>query len=452
MAIDRGHRPTLQWRTTLVGGFLAFLCVLALQPLFVFSLVFFRSHADLDAIRTHVRVAYERGVLDVDEVPRLLIHRYGQQFSECVTIQLALDDERDAVTAALRPQLIGPFVGPCRELHDIVFGAPSTTRTDYSRYWHGYRIYLWPMLTHFDLATMRYINAVILIATLVLFFSGLRAALGPTAAIILFVTLMSLTDIWRIWRITQHFVSMVLILCGTGLFGLLYRRWRESIFAIVYAAIFGSIFGFTDALINPPMAPMLLAFLVLALDPALPRDAPFKDYRGPLAYAGLIAMSWFSGYALTWAMKWVIAIWISSDASAMAKNIFDQILLRTYGQEQEGTIYFIPLLPTLTMIVQAFISVGSLTVALIAAAIAFTLRDNWQAFSRKYFFVLVAPTLIPSLWFELLSNQTQTHSHFVYRSESASIAVVLASALLAMKRPPSVRDLWETLLRFPLRR
>jgi hypothetical protein len=394
-----------------------------------------------------VRAAYEAGALDTDMRPRLLRYRHGSQFSECLTIQLSLDDEKDAIKAALFPQVLGPFIGPCQELHDAVFGKPVVQRTDYSRYWHGYRAYLWPMLSRFDVQTMRYINALILLACLILFYRGVHTALGATPALVFFLVLMSLTDIWRIWTITQHFLSMALILVGSGLFAPLYRRWRDAVFAFVYAAVFGAVFGFVDALINPPMAPLLVAFFVLAMEPAPPAGSPFRAYLGSLALAALVAASWFSGYALTWIMKWAMAVWFAPDGAQMAREIYEQIALRSFGQEKDRFIYFIPLWPTLQMIGKAFISIGSIAVAAIAAAIGLHLREHRERFDRTYFFAITMPAVIPILWFELLSNHTQTHLHFTYRSESAVIAMVLAVAVMAVRPQPSARMLWDTLRR-----
>jgi hypothetical protein len=174
MTLVGGDRLQGLLRSTVIGGLLAFICVLALQPVFVLGLTFARGLADLDIMRGHVRAGFEQGAIDMQ--PKLWLYRHGSQFSECVTIQLSLDNEKDAIRAALFPQVLGAFVGPCQELHDVVFGKPVTQRTDYSRYWHGYRAYLWPMLTWFDLQTMRFVNALVLLACLTLFWRGLRAA------------------------------------------------------------------------------------------------------------------------------------------------------------------------------------------------------------------------------------------------------------------------------------
>lgn len=425
----------------LIAALTAIVCVLLLQIAFVFSLTFVRSHTDLAPIRAHITEAFKQGVLSADERPSLLIHRYGHQFTECAALHLSIDDEPDPLKAALSPQLHSKYVGPCGELERSAAGIATPDRTDYSRYWHGYRVYIWTLLEHVSLQNLRFINAGILLAALVVFFRGLRRALGVTPAAVFLIVLMSLTDIWRIWPVTTHFLSMTIILAGTGWFALLYARRRDLSAAIVLAAVLGAIFNFFDFLINPPMMPMLLAFVVVAVEI---RDAPHITRRlslGVLASAGLTALSWFGGYALTWITYWALSVWLAADPAKTGNMIVQQIWLRLYGWEHDSPVPIYPLIPTLTMIVQSFVSAGSAAVALVAAALFLRTRENWAAFDRGRFLLLIAPSAIATLWFEILNNHTQTHSHFTYRSESAAIAIWFAAFLMATPGQTSLKSL-----------
>jgi hypothetical protein len=438
-------RPYGRRYSAFTAALMALASVILLQPLFIGSLVLVRRNTDLEPIRRNIVAAYEQGVLSVDEVPRLLIHRYGHQFTECVALQISLDDDKNILNTALEPQLDSQYVRPCAKLLQNAVGMDTNNRTDYSRYWHGYRLYIWPMLEHVSVASMRFINAFILTAALVYFFRSLLIVIGPIPATILFLVLMSLTDIWRVWVITPHFLSMVVILVGTGFFAKTYARHRNPTHAIFLAAVLGAVFNFIDFLINPPMLPMFLSFVVLA---AQPTDNPYPRQRqlfDTLRLPGLTALSWFGGYALTWMTKWFLAVWFSDNAERTISIISAQIILRLHGQEVGRPVPMIPLLPTIEMIVQSFISVGSITAAVLAAAIILHMRRNWASFNRRKFFILISPTLIPIAWFELLSNHTQTHSHFTYRSEAAAIAIFFAAAVMAMPAQLSLKSLLKNL-------
>jgi hypothetical protein len=430
-----------QLRKVLLAALAAIVCVLALQVVFVFSLTFVRGHTDLAAIRAHITQAFADGVLASDERPRQIIHRYGHQFTECTALHLSIDDQPDPLKAAMLPQLHSKYVGPCGELERSAAGIATPDRTDYARYWHGYRLYIWPMLEHFSLQNVRFINAILLLAAVAFFFVSLRRVIGETPAALFLTVLMALTDIWRMWNITSHALSTAIILTGAGLFAQVYVKSRELTRAIVFAAMLGAIFNFYDFLTNPPMLPMLLAFIVIAAELGDISRLTRPVVLSILTTAGLIASAWFGGYALTWASEWTIAAYLSSDAGQTWAAVIKQIALRLYGTEPDSMVPMYPLIPTLTMIVQSFISLGSIFVAILAAALFVHARNRWAAFDWKRFLLLSSPTLIATGWFELLNNHTQTHSHFTYRTESAAIALVFAAFIMAMAAPVSMRSL-----------
>jgi hypothetical protein len=433
------------FRKLLAAGLMAVALVLLLQPLFVGLLVATRSAADLPAIRTHITQAFADGYLSVNEKPTRFMHGGGHQFTECAGLLVAIDPEPDPLMAALHPVMHSPYVGPCGEVESLAKGIATDKRTDYARYWHGYRAYLWPMLSAFSVETVRMINLVLLYAATAFYFLGMRRALGATPAALFFIVQMSLTDIWRMWNITTHSLSMMLILAGTGLFAFVYPKTRNLTLAIVMAAAFGAVFNFIDFLVNPPMMPMLLAFIVMVTELKRPVPVERRTVIPALLAAGFVALAWFGGYGLTWVTEWLLAVWMSPDGQQAGQSILKQIALRLYGVEADSVVPMVPLIPTLTMILQSFISVGSIVVAALAAAMAVFLRTHWQTFDWRRFLLLSSPTLVSMAWFEILSNHTQTHSHFTYRSESAAIAIVFAAALLATDAQVTMRSLWRNL-------
>ena len=443
VAAASGRLPWL--RGVLIAAVISILVVAVLQAGYAFALIALRAHTDMGAIRAHMLEAYDTGVIDEHEHPRLIINRGGHQFTECAAWSVAMDDGRSAREIALMPQLHFETEGPCGALHKSAQNLPGTQITDYSRYWHGYRLYLWPMIEAFSLQTVRFVNAFLILCAVIWFFVELRASIGRLPALVFFIVLMSLTDIWRIWVNTPHTLAMLAILGGSALFARLYRTRQSAGSAIVAAAILGSFFNYIDFLSNPPMAPAMMAFFVLAMPPSQ-RASAEAGLRG-LPLATLVALSWLGGYAMTWVLKWVLTVAISPDPHFAISDVLNQIELRTYGQEHDRHIAFIPLLPTATMILQSFISVGTITVAILTAAIVRQIRLHWAAFDGRRFLRLCTPALIPMIWFELLSNHTQTHSHFTYRSESAAIAIIFAAAVMALNIPLDFKTLLRGLLR-----
>jgi hypothetical protein len=429
---------------------LAIPVLIALQAIFAFSLVAVRSHTDISAINNNIRVAFDQGVLATDQVPKLWILRGGHRFTECVALNVALDPQPNPWESALAPELHFHMVDACVELYKTVSGE-NAELMDYSRYWHGYRLLLWPVLQHADVLTLRAVTALLVAIGCALFFFGLRATIGLTPALILLATLFLLTDLWHIWRVATHGLSMFVILGGTGVFALLIRRWTNQYLWIVTAAALGAIFNFIDFLINPPMMPMLMSFIVLAfMSHTGASHTSARERPGglrPPALAAAVAASWFFGYALTWATKWALAIWLSNNAPQEATGIIHQVIFRLYGLEPGSTMFRIPLVPTITMIATAFESFGTIVAVAMIAAIVVHVRNHRLRFDRARFYQLISPLFITFIWFELLSNHTQLHPNFVYRSASTAVAIVLAAAIIATDAPATLVTLWINLRR-----
>jgi hypothetical protein len=437
-ALAASTTPQKRSRVVLFSAVLAVAITLALQPLFVFALIEGRSHTDLGPIRAHVLQAFEAGVLDVDGHPRAFIHRGGHQFTECIALNVSLDSQTDVLRTALFPVLHGKFQTSCASAR--LAGLDQQAAGDpYVRYWHGYRLYLWPMLEHFSLATVRAINSLAILLALAACYFGFRAVVGATPAAVFMIVLLSLTDLLRIGVNTPHTVSMLVILFGTACFAALYERTRSAPLAIAIAALCGALFNFFDFLINPPMMPMLFAFLVLA--------AAQQSDQKPVAacpvnagwLAVLVVASWFGAYAATWMTKWGLAVWLSPNPEATRNDILSQIGARLYGHEAlDAPIVAIPGYPTIRMIGKSLISYGIVFAVPLAFAIWRHIGAHRSLFDRRAFVKLISPVLIAVAWFELLSNHTQTHMHFTYRSAAAGIAIVLTAALLASRKPTSL--------------
>ena len=98
--LPKPHRP---WHAILLSGALAFAIAIAVQPLFVLALVQMRGHTDLDAVRGHIRQAFDHGVLAENSRPELFIHRGGHQFTECIGHVVLLDSQTDPARTAILP-------------------------------------------------------------------------------------------------------------------------------------------------------------------------------------------------------------------------------------------------------------------------------------------------------------------------------------------------------------
>ncbi len=62
-------------------------------------------------------------------------------------------------------------------------------------------------------------------------------------------------------------------------------------------------------------------------------------------------------------------------------------------------------------------------------------RGGWQRLGVAA--LLAAPALLVPAWYEVLSNHSQVHAFFTYRSVPAALGVLVAACLVAATRPRS---------------
>ena len=231
------------------------------------------------------------------------------------------------------------------------------------------------------------------------FFGGLRRAIGLTPAALFPVVLMSLTDIWRIWPITTHFLSMALILAGAGLFARVHVKYRDLSIAIVLAAVLGALFNFVDFLINPPMMPMLLAFVVMAVALADTPQVRRQSVVPSLAAAGLTAAGCSAAtpspvfelgpFGLGFGRPGEDGERLSSIESCCAFTAGNRFA------DHGGSVVADP-----QMIGQSFLSSGSITGRHSGRRVVPPCaRDNWARFELKRFSCWFRRRVVPTLWF-----------------------------------------------------
>ncbi len=133
------------------------------------------------------------------------------------------------------------------------------------RYWNGYRLFSAPLASLVSILALKLINLVVLVIVSVLFCRQASKLLGGGPAIGLFAPVLFCCDYVRIWHVTSHTVSTVVIIGGAALFAAAVRRQASLLALVLLSALFGSVFNFVDFLVNPPWMPMLLAFFVMAM-------------------------------------------------------------------------------------------------------------------------------------------------------------------------------------------
>jgi hypothetical protein len=404
-----------------VAAVLAFLLVLCLQP------AYFLAMTNLDRIVSHQRTwqhisdAFEAGVLEPGYHSRHQFIDSGDRYTDCASLGVGLQpDVSAAIEGVTAPRPVSRADNhACDDLKAAASDPASVLWGRTERYWNGYRVFSAPLASAVPILALKLINLVLLVIVSVLFCRQASQLVGAGPAIGLFAPVLFCCDYVRIWHVTSHTVSTMIIIGGAALFAAAVRRQAGLLPLVLLSALFGSVFNFVDFLVNPPWMPMLLAFFVMATPAPISR-------RQKLAIALLCVGAWFGGYAVTWLSKWLCA-YLVDPTFDIRTDVLTAMVFRLDGSDAK--VIHVPLVATLKTFGACFASWGLPLFAFFVFVVVRSLRgrnlDRTQMLWRAW------PVLIPIVWFEVLSNHTQIHTFFVVRSAAAAIGVAVAAALIA---------------------
>jgi hypothetical protein len=407
------------------------LVVLLLQPVYFLSLASLGSITSRERTIAHLNAAFEQGVMADNGNPSSLIFKGGEQLTECISLGIGLDPAETSWQTAITGSY--PIFGDthaCEGLHHAATGAQVNWQP-YFRYWHGYRVILAPLVSAFPIWLIKLINALMVAAACALLWRSVKNYGGKTAATILLLTFVCLSDALFIWRTTTHSLSLAYILAGASLYATAMQRKWGAPSLIVLAAVLGSGFNFIDFLVNPPMMPMLIAFFVLLSG---------RGNAGLLALAAVLA--WFGGYAETWIAKWLLAYLALPPSANVLENVFASAEVRAIGAL--NGVYLFPLAATVRVFFRALDRGGVFIVLIIALAVAHysatVSRIDWR---RTLW--LWTPLLVSVAWFEALTSHSQFHLTQTSRSAAMGLAIMLSALVISMTRRPTTTELYRQL-------
>ncbi|MBB3175906.1 hypothetical protein [Variovorax sp. Sphag1AA] len=421
-------------------------CLLALNVVFVMLMVAIQT---LDSGRVQERLRKDVGT------GRLIASNwdpgpYGQGmdlFTECIALGAGTipPEGKSALTRALEHRYIVGIntekADPCGALVSNLRDGASVQVAPYMRYWHGYDVYLRPMLwAGIPLARVHYVSLILLtILSVGLLHASTRVLPMPIVASLL-GTLFLTTDLFTFPFVTVHAVGLMVCLATAWAAAVhLKSRPHDGSGLLWIALLSGALFAFVDFLVNPPLTPALMMFLIIA---ATRWNRPDVSARSLLLSSTGVTLTWFFSYAATWIGKWVISA-IFLGPQQVISEVFSNIVRRTVEDPQGeiGKQLSVHIgTPTLANIQSLGWPLFVLSLAIAAALLAFTLvRGRFTKGRVADFLIVVSPALIPVVWMELMRNHSIVHSWFVYRDLGLSLGIVVAASmfvLLAARRAP----------------
>ena len=282
---------------------------------------------------------------------------------------------------------------------------PELEPFSYARYWHGYLIWLRPLLLVMPITGVRVVQYVTLAALLAAVLWLLRRRCGARAAVWFVVSQLLVTVFWVPHQV-QYFTCFAL-----GYAGCIWvlAKPRRSDVLCLGLLVFGVVTAFCDLLVTP--------ILTLGLPLVCWLLEPQQRLRAGAPQCGVVvggSLAWGVGYLLCWASKWVLAGLITGQN--VIADALHQIGVRTaadtwHGIELTWSNIFAFVYKTLNE--KHLLLPLLLAVVLLTALFAASIRDR-QQLVRALPLGLCA--LMPPAWFVVLRTHSIQHGWFVWRA------------------------------------
>lgn len=281
--------------------------------------------------------------------------------------------------------------------------------TMYGRYWHGYLVFLKPLLMKFSLQEIRMINVIVI--TLLLGWAVYEISRhGNWVALTGFLLGLAVINPVSAALSMQYVNSCVLMLIGTALtFRLELWKRKDSWKLFLFMGILSAFFDFlTYPLVTLGIPLLLSVFMNLT-----------KSLKQTVCQSLNSCIVWAFGYGGMWAGKWLAGS-LLTDVNLLADGL-GRAAMRTNGGEQVEEQ--VSLLETLQLNWDvAFISVIKWTILLVMiASLCWLLYKKVRPQKNSMFWVLFVISLFPFAWYMVLNNHSWHHFWMTYRILAISV-------------------------------
>lgn len=321
-----------------------------------------------------------------------------------------------------------------KELYALMHGEKIEDSYEYSRYWHGYLVFLRPLLLLCDYSVIRVIIFVItIILTLILIYL-IYKKINILTAIIYIVGLFSM----NLLVVTQSFneitvyiiaiISSIILLLGYN------KIKRYGLFFFIV----GSITNYIDLLTAPVITLGITATIYFLLMQKNRENINVKDYIIEVLKIGAL---WTLGYAITWGIKWIL-VQVIFNKDIIQQSI-EQVIYRIKVPQNEGIMAFdyIDILKRARYFFSENMS-HMICVVAILNIIFLTVKNIKKNVNFKTNIVncipFIATFLFPMVWYYVLKQHSFIHMFFAYRTLGISVisAIIIINKLFEESKEP----------------
>ena len=291
--------------------------------------------------------------------------------------------------------------------------APALEPFSYARYWHGYLIWLRPLLLLMPYTGVRIVQYIVLFALLAVVVVQLRRRCGLRAAVWFAVSQLAVS-VWFVPHQMQYFTCFMIAYAGCAWVLAKPRRSDDVCLALL---VLGVVTSFCDLLVTPVLT-LGLPLVCWLLEQRL---------RAGTRQCGIVvggSLTWGVGYLLCWASKWVLAGLVTGQN--VIADALHQVGVRTAADSWHGMeltwgniLHFV----YTTLAGKHLFWPLVLAVVLLLALFAASIRDR-QQLTRALPLGLCA--LMTPAWFIVLRTHSIQHGWFTWRALGLTVFAGLA--------------------------
>ena len=349
-------------------------------------------------------------------------------FTDAIMLQTAVyAQDENPMKAAMRNDRMEFSEGkldPAGSLKQYVYGNRSGYVVDYARYWHGYLLFLKPLLLFFSQSDIRMMNAalqlILAAGVLLLAFRkrGLRLALPMGLALLVLNPVST--------ALSMQFSSVYYLTLLGLLIMLLTESWDRSWGYLVFLFL-GIGTAFFDFLTYPACA----VGTCLALQALMSR----ADGKTRLLKTAGSGAAWAFGYGGMWSGKWLAASLITGNS--VMRDAVEQAQYRSGGEvtAAEGGVsatFGTVLGRNLGVLANPAAAVIVLALLGLLVWLLVTKRCRF-ALERASLLSLAIAFAVPFVWYFLLRNHSLVHCWMTYRNLSAAVFALSGGLCFGLK-------------------
>ncbi len=269
----------------------------------------------------------------------------------------------------------------------------------YSRYWHGYNVYLRPLLIIFDYFQIEILSGIIFLVLFIILEKVIYEKIGKFFALAMMFSLFSISY-HTLWLSIALVPTMIIMMLATIIVITKYEKIKDfGVFFFIIGSI-TNFFGWMNFQFNTLTIPLMFFYLKKKDD-----NFSFKEFFK-------MCFMWGLGFGITWVSKWVITD-ILYDTNTIKNGIMQVIYRAGENTYEYGNVNAIKSLVT------------NLVYILIPIFIQYLILifDNMFKFrkplktNKKEIIIYVLILLIPFITCILFKNHSYLHARsFVHRN------------------------------------